>query len=126
MTAPLTDAHRLANAKVYCQQCHYLIRQLRGSLVGHDRCVVNVCSHPHAVVRFDTPLGAVSKRRRPEQRNAHNDCRDFQPGHWWSPLARDGACRLAVGLVVGAFGVLVWILEYPDHFLGVMRPLGLW
>jgi hypothetical protein len=68
------------------------------------------CAHPHARYMVKTPAGLVPSRHTIEERNALNDCADFQPRRVWLTVWRQCGVMLCVvlGLWILLYTFLVW------------------
>ena len=65
------------------------------------------CRHAHAVYEEKTPFGIVTMRYTAEERNALNDCPDYQPLDFWGLFRRYSGPHIMLLLLVW---VLVWWL----------------
>jgi hypothetical protein len=62
--------------EVFCGACRYFRETQR----------MDVCTHANAWYAVTTPVGVDVARHTPQERNADNDCADFQPRRWWWSL----------------------------------------
>jgi hypothetical protein len=58
------------------------------------------CRHPRAVQDVKTYERLVQHFAEPEERNAHNDCADFEARTWWA-LRQDAALLLGLAFLIG-------------------------
>jgi hypothetical protein len=67
------------------------------------------CRHPQAVQVVKTYVGRVTHSLEPEERNAHNDCPDFQARTW-----RDLAAQVVLFLasIVGLWTLLLYVFPW--------------
>jgi hypothetical protein len=69
---------------VFCSTCVWYREQRLYRRPSHTFvCTATTCMHPRALYTCRTPTVLATCRRTPEERNALNDCSDFQPVSWW-------------------------------------------
>jgi hypothetical protein len=79
------ESHAVPPSKVFCEACRYLYRTTPAFL----------CMHPHALVIHDTPEKRHKGYKTITERNANNDCPDFEVGRPWHPLFTPKELRAA-------------------------------
>jgi hypothetical protein len=68
---------------------------------GREYPGINLCRHPSAVTTATRWFGTQEHQQDPQDKNAHNDCPDFQGRRW-----RDSWRELLLG--AGLLGLLLW------------------
>ena len=105
-------ADRQDRPTVFCGRCQWY-RQTH--LYDHpSRRLVrieHVCLHPHALYVHTTPTAVQTLRHTATQRNANNDCPDFQPLRGWRWVRRHGGVPIVLVLLL--WGLLwLWLTQF--------------